>query len=105
MARSSIRPSFLPAIPCVVAGIALLFLLVGDGAAQDGSNTTSSTQSAKPNEIPRGKKLILKDGTFQVVREYQRNGDRVRYFSAERGDWEEIPAALKIGRASCRERV
>jgi hypothetical protein len=37
---------------------------------------------------------MLKDGTFQVVREYQRNGDRVRYFSLERGDWEEIPASM-----------
>jgi len=44
--------------------------------------------------LPRGKKLVLKDGTFQLVRSYQRNGDRVRYLSAERGDWEEIPAAL-----------
>lgn len=43
---------------------------------------------------PRGQKLVLKDGSFQLVRSYQRNGDRVRYLSAERGDWEEIPAAL-----------
>src|SRR5215471_10388074 len=42
----------------------------------------------------RGKKLVLKDGSFQLVREYQRNGQRVRYFSAERGDWEEIPSAM-----------
>lgn len=44
--------------------------------------------------MPRGKKLILKDGSFQLVRDYQRNGERVRYISAERGDWEEIPAAM-----------
>lgn len=44
--------------------------------------------------MPRGTKLVLKDGTFQVVREYQRNGDRVRYFSIERGGWEEIPTSL-----------
>jgi len=44
--------------------------------------------------LPRGKKLVLKDGTFQLVRDYQRNGERVRYLSAERGDWEEIPAAM-----------
>ena len=44
--------------------------------------------------LPRGKKLVLKDGSFQLIREYQRNGERVRYFSVERGDWEELPAAM-----------
>jgi len=44
--------------------------------------------------LPRGKKLVLKDGNFQLVRDYQRNGERVRYLSAERGEWEEIPAAI-----------
>jgi hypothetical protein len=42
----------------------------------------------------RGQRLVLKDGSFQLVREYQRKGERVRYFSAERGTWEELPAAL-----------
>ena len=37
---------------------------------------------------------MLKDGTFQLARSYERNGDRVRYYSVERGAWEEIPAAL-----------
>jgi len=44
--------------------------------------------------LPKGKKLILRDGTFQVVREYRREGDRVRYYSVERSAWEEIPAEL-----------
>ena len=44
--------------------------------------------------LPRGKKLILKDGSFHLVREYQVQGDRVRYYSTERSQWEEIPAAL-----------
>lgn len=44
--------------------------------------------------VSRSKKLILKDGNFQLVRDYQRLGDRVRYLSAERGDWEELPASL-----------
>ncbi len=39
-------------------------------------------------------RLILKDGTYQVVREYEVVGDRVRYLSQERGDWEEMPANL-----------
>jgi cell division protein FtsB len=39
-------------------------------------------------------RLYLKDGGFHLVREYQVEGDRVRYYSIERGDWEEIPVDL-----------
>lgn len=39
-------------------------------------------------------KLYLKTGEFHLVREYQVQSDRVRYFSTERGDWEEIPKDL-----------
>jgi hypothetical protein len=39
-------------------------------------------------------RLYLKDGTFHLVREYQKQPDRVRYYSIERGDWEELPLEL-----------
>ena len=39
-------------------------------------------------------KLYLKDGTYQLVREYKVEGDRIRFFSSDRGDWEEMPLAL-----------
>jgi len=39
-------------------------------------------------------RLYLKDGEYQIVREYKVEGDRVRYYSVERGDWEEIPVTL-----------
>jgi len=39
-------------------------------------------------------RLYLKDGTWHNVREYQKLTDRVRYYSTERGDWEEIPLEL-----------
>lgn len=74
--------------------LALLFLAV-PGKAQTASSTPpSSSQPTKADDVARGKKLILKDGTYQVVREYQRNGEHVRYFSEERGEWEEIPASM-----------
>jgi hypothetical protein len=41
-----------------------------------------------------GKKLVLKDGTYQIVREWQVKGERVRYYSIERFSWEELPASL-----------
>src|SRR6476619_6325638 len=39
-------------------------------------------------------RLYLKDGEYQTVREYKVLEDRVRYYSVERGDWEEIPLDL-----------
>jgi hypothetical protein len=39
-------------------------------------------------------RLYMKDGTYQLVREYQVLQDRVKYLSAERGEWEEIPLDL-----------
>jgi len=39
-------------------------------------------------------KLYLKDGGFHLVREYQVQSDRVRYYSVERSQWEDIPLDL-----------
>ncbi len=39
-------------------------------------------------------KLYLKDGSYQMVREYQVRSDRVRFYSVERSEWEEIPLDL-----------
>src|SRR5271155_1186062 len=39
-------------------------------------------------------KLYLKDGGYHLVREFQVQSDRVRYYSVERSQWEEIPLDL-----------
>ena len=62
------------------AVVLILFLIACAGA----------TSAQTPN-----KRLILKDGSYQIVTKYEVKGDRVRYISAERGgEWEELPAAL-----------
>jgi hypothetical protein len=39
-------------------------------------------------------KLYLKDGSDQLVREYHVEGDRVRFYSIDRDEWEEVPLSL-----------
>ena len=90
-----LRVGFLAALFLIAA-----FTLTSDSSAQDiGARSTSAQQpqsgdtSANP-VVPRGIKLVLKDGSLQLVREYKVEGDRVRFYSLERSDWEVIPADL-----------
>lgn len=101
MIRSHLRKTLLPAW-VILALVASRPAAAQVGLSQAGSQASSQTQPAttaapdSSSSLPliKGKKLVLKDGTFQLVREYQKNGDRVRYFSTERGAWEEIPASM-----------
>jgi hypothetical protein len=67
--------------------------------AASSGNQNAAQQSQAPTDtnkspLPRGKKLILKDGSVQLVREYQVMEDKVRFYSTERSQWEEMPTAL-----------
>ncbi len=61
---------------------------------QDADPKATQEQATIRVPLPKGKKLVLADGTFQLVREYSVQGDRVRYWSVERSAWEEIPTKL-----------
>lgn len=83
--------AFLAVISAPRQASAVGFGTQGQAVQQTDQHDTSS-EIAVP--LPKGKKLILTDGSFQVVREYRREGDRVRYYSLERSAWEEMPATL-----------
>ncbi len=75
----------------VAAGGEARFGTIGE---QDPPASSASGAGATVPAAIRAKKLVLKDGSFQLVRSYERQGEKVRYLSAERGDWEELPAAM-----------
>ena len=64
-----------PAISCML----VMLLLAIAGSAQ------------KQETVHR---LILKDGSYQLVTKYEVKGDRVHYYSSERESWEDLPSSL-----------
>lgn len=84
------RRAIWPPVCCLLG----FLLLPPISVARQQPSGKSSQQEPAGATIPRGKKLVMKDGTYQIVSSYQILGDRVRYYSVERAEWEEIPTAL-----------
>jgi hypothetical protein len=57
------------------------------GAAVVALCATSSAQDGT-------RRLILKDGSYQIVTQWQVQGDRVHFYSAERAEWEDVPNSM-----------
>lgn len=77
---------------CAVAlGAGCVGAQVAKRPLPDASKAASPDQSPA---APHRTRLILKDGSYQLVMSYKLNGKIVSYVSAERGDTEELPAEL-----------
>jgi hypothetical protein len=87
---------------CILSSCLLLPALSLKHARSRAQESKTATTEKKSAVYPRGLKLMLTDGTYQLVREYQRNGEHVRYFSMERGAWEELPASMVDWNATAR---
>lgn len=103
-------------VPAALTAVATIFLATFGAyrpalAQSDAQTAQSQSSDAQPKSghyvsaLPRGTKLILKNGSYEMAREYDVRGDRLRYYSVDRSQWEIIPTALVDWGATKKEQV
>jgi hypothetical protein len=81
--------------PALWLALVVAVLVPSVSSAQSTSSSPKSQSSAAVSPAPPHRmKLMLKDGSFELVREYHIEGDRVRYYNLDSSQWEQMPAAL-----------
>jgi len=82
------------ALAVFLAGV-IAPIATGQESGQERDREHSKVITPDAPGLAHNHRLVLKDGSYQVVRKYQVVGDRVRYMSMERtGEWEELPYDL-----------
>jgi hypothetical protein len=83
---------------CIALFAAVAFTPAVQAQTNEDKHSKPLPVKPDPSGIPGvqvNHRLILKDGSYQIVRKYEVIGNRVRYISVERGgDWEELPEDL-----------
>ena len=82
--------------------VAYVLILAGIAALPDTRARGTSPGKARhafqeprpAQEQSKVRRLVLKDGSYELINKYEIRGDRVRYLSSERHEWEDVPSSL-----------